>query len=593
MEQNKLLFFIFGLLLLVGCKTSKPLISEGVKEEQSPSISKPEDLPFEKRMTLSAMLFDGMKFSVTQNYVQAAEVYLQVLNVDPNNDVACYQLSRLYTLNNQISNALVFAEKASRLSPQNEWYLINLATLYTNSNQYYKSSLVYQKLVELFPEKLDYAYELANTYVRLQKISLAIAVYDELEKKFGVNDAWGMQKYKLYSFDKEPQKAEMELFKLVQTYPLEIKYLEILATMASEQKNYDKTYEYYQKILNIDPLNPYIQLNLVDYYLKVKNPDSAFSYLGRAMLNPSLDLKTKIQFLQVYYSEQAKMSHDIAKEAKVIFTNLTQAYPYEFRLHREYAQFLFVREEYESSRQELLTYIAADSSDFFSWGLLLTISAQLSDTIGLISYFERAVSIFPEQVSIYTLPLYYMQVQEEHEKVIRYAQQGLQYVLPKDKEIQFQLNIMLAEALFQKQRYAECAEVCKKSLELAPNDLGLMNNYAYYLSVAKINLEEAEKIGRKICQKEPLNYTFLDTYAWVLFQQEKYKEALPILEKAVSLSEYREPVLLEHYGDVLFKVGEEDKALEYWQKALDATEKSSKEYEILIQKVTTRKWVEK
>jgi len=66
---------------------------------------------------------------------------------------------------------------------------------------------------------------------------------------------------------------------------------------------------------------------------------------------------------------------------------------------------------------------------------------------------------------------------------------------------------------------------------------------------------------------EPTNPTYLDTYAWILYEQGAYTMAKIYIENAVKYSE-NEPSaeILEHYGDILFKTGEPEKALEQWKK---------------------------
>ena len=64
-------------------------------------------------------------------------------------------------------------------------------------------------------------------------------------------------------------------------------------------------------------------------------------------------------------------------------------------------------------------------------------------------------------------------------------------------------------------------------------------------------------MSKKTIIAEPENYTYLDTYAWVLFNKENYKKALEYIEKAVQFKGSEDADILEHYGDIL------DKA---WQK---------------------------
>jgi Tfp pilus assembly protein PilF len=69
------------------------------------------------------------------------------------------------------------------------------------------------------------------------------------------------------------------------------------------------------------------------------------------------------------------------------------------------------------------------------------------------------------------------------------------------------------------------------------NDAMVLNNYAYYLSLKQKDLKRAEEMSRLSNELEPDNATYLDTYAWVLFQQKRYEEAKQYMDKVVELME--------------------------------------------------------
>lgn len=100
-----------------------------------------------------------------------------------------------------------------------------------------------------------------------------------------------------------------------------------------------------------------------------------------------------------------------------------------------------------------------------------------------------------------------------------------------------------------------------------PADIITLNNYAYYLSLEGRDLARALEMSAKTIQEEPLNATYLDTYAWVLFRMGKFGDARQYLEKALQYMETDSPDIYEHYGDVLFKCGNLEGALENWHRA--------------------------
>ena len=86
------------------------------------------------------------------------------------------------------------------------------------------------------------------------------------------------------------------------------------------------------------------------------------------------------------------------------------------------------------------------------------------------------------------------------------------------------------------------------------------------IALRQDHLEKAEQMAEKAVKNNPDNNTFLDTYAWVLFMREKYKEAKKVMEKAINSGNVS-AIHYEHYGDILYKLGNVDLAVEQWQKA--------------------------
>jgi tetratricopeptide (TPR) repeat protein len=113
-----------------------------------------------------------------------------------------------------------------------------------------------------------------------------------------------------------------------------------------------------------------------------------------------------------------------------------------------------------------------------------------------------------------------------------------------------------------------------------------MNNYAYFLSEEKKDLRKAERMSGKTVELEPNNSTYLDTYAWILYQQGNYTLAKLYIEKAVSNMKEDEAsdVIYDHAGDIYASLNDIKKALEMWQKALEVNSENA-DLKAKIQKV--------
>ena len=127
-------------------------------------------------------------------------------------------------------------------------------------------------------------------------------------------------------------------------------------------------------------------------------------------------------------------------------------------------------------------------------------------------------------------------------------------------------------------------------LQWKDDNYGCLNNYAYYLSVENKDLDKAAQMSYRTVQAEPDNSTFLDTYAWILFMQKKYAEALQYIDMAVKNDTTKSAVIIEHAGDIHAVNGDIDGAVKYWNEALKA---GAENETVLRRKIKLRKYVEK
>ena len=105
------------------------------------------------------------------------------------------------------------------------------------------------------------------------------------------------------------------------------------------------------------------------------------------------------------------------------------------------------------------------------------------------------------------------------------------------------------------------------ALVYEPDNVQVLNNYSYYLSLRNENLEKATQMSKKSNKLSPENASFQDTYAWILYQKKEYELAKTWLIKAYENGGKLSPVITEHLGDVCFQLGDSNSALIYWGKA--------------------------
>ena len=105
----------------------------------------------------------------------------------------------------------------------------------------------------------------------------------------------------------------------------------------------------------------------------------------------------------------------------------------------------------------------------------------------------------------------------------------------------------------------------EKSLEYLPENVIVLNNYAYYLSLRGENLEKAKQMSEKTLELFPEEANYLDTYAWILYKLKDYETAKIIMLQAIEIAESK--TFYNHLSDILIQLGELEEAEKYKLKA--------------------------
>ena len=158
-----------------------------------------------------------------------------------------------------------------------------------------------------------------------------------------------------------------------------------------------------------------------------------------------------------------------------------------------------------------------------------------------------------------------------------------------NKELVSDLYGLMGEMYHEKGMDKEAFAAYDSCLIWNSENIGCLNNYAYYLSLTGNGLQKAEQMSYKTVKAEPDNGTYLDTYAWILFMQGRYEEAKIYIEQA--LKNYKTPSadVIEHAGDIFWKCGDRNAAVEYWKQAVDAGGSDS----VLKKKLKQKKYLNK
>jgi tetratricopeptide (TPR) repeat protein len=183
----------------------------------------------------------------------------------------------------------------------------------------------------------------------------------------------------------------------------------------------------------------------------------------------------------------------------------------------------------------------------------------------LIAHSEAGLELFPNQALMYYFNGY-GQMRKRHFREAASSLEQAKRLSASNQALVAEINSMLGDIYNGTREYEKSDMAYEQALAFNPNNDLVLNNYSYYLALRKENLERAEKMSAQLIKSHPKNASYLDTYAWVLFMREKYKEARKVMEEAINTGDAG-ATHFEHYGDILFKLGDTDAAVKQWQKA--------------------------
>jgi tetratricopeptide (TPR) repeat protein len=115
-----------------------------------------------------------------------------------------------------------------------------------------------------------------------------------------------------------------------------------------------------------------------------------------------------------------------------------------------------------------------------------------------------------------------------------------------------------------------------------PNNTGVLNNLAYMLAVNNERLPEALEHAERAYKLRPDVPSILDTYSYVLYKNDKPREAEEFLLAAIQQYEqdmaYVPAEVYEHLGMIKEKLGAKGEALAAYQQALDALDAGASQF---------------
>ena len=526
----------------------------------------------------------GIEAKYNENYEVAIWNFEQALRFFKDDDASMYELSALYHKNNRNVEALSMIKQAANLKPDNKWYQIRLAKLYLQNSDYKAFMQIYDKLLEKDPENLEYLEDYIGALITYGEYDKLLEKLDTIEKLLGKNEQIFLQKIQVYSDQGKKDKVISELENLVDFMPENTRYRAMLAEAYRKAKRDKDAYLQYMKIKELDPEDKYINVSLMDYYLNVSNKDKAFEEFLAAINNPNLEYDTKVQLCKLFMSKYHTIS---GYEIATIGTTFINAYPEKSAGYNLVGTLYYMQKDYLKAKEFYVNAVKYGDTEYATLAQLAMCYGILEDYKGTIEYTNRAIALYPDQPYLYQLNAVGHLMLNDYENALMTLEKGRRFVADQSLMLTFDTNI--ADCYYKLKNKEKLYETYNKILAYDPDNVYVLNNYAYYLSLDNKDLERALEMSAKTIKAEPKNATYLDTYAWILYKLGRYEEAKKYMEKVFKYDKKPQGVNYEHLGDIIFKLGDTKNAVKNWKKAKKAGGEVS---EFLEQKIKDEKLYE-
>ena len=506
----------------------------------------------------------GIEEKYKENVDMAIGYFEEALKAFPEDHASMYELSVLYYNQGLPEKGFEMIKNAVELDSTNKWYKIRLADFYKSNYDYESFVNIYDELLEDEPNNLNYLEVYIDALLQLERFEQMIVKLDVFEDNIGVSEYISMMKIETYNLLGNGDKVVEELEKLTNAFPYETRYMSILAETYIQSGRDKDALDLYLKVKQLNPEDPYINTSLLEYYQKHGELDKAFEEFILMIKNKNLDYKTKEQIYEYWFDSKVE-SEKLVEEAELAGKAFLETYPDKELGYYVIGTVHYNNEDFSTAREYYLDAIARDSSSFMSWYQLIFTDMELDDVDSLYKHTSGALRFYPEQPLFYLFNGAALIEMEKYEEAIKVLEKGR--FMSADKELTANFDIYIADIYHELGEKEKMYKQYDRVLKNDPENVYVLNNYAYFLSEDNIRLDEALKMSAITIKNEPKNPTYIDTYAWILYKLGRYKEAKEWIIEVFIYDSNANAVNYEHYGDILYKLGDKKNAVQKWKKA--------------------------
>ncbi len=521
---------------------------------------------------LSYYFLEGSKQKLQGNYTAAYDLFQHCLDIDPTSPEALYEMAYMMYYLRQDSIGIEMFRMASDLDPLNPWYLETLAAAYMSDGDNENAIPVLERLSKIQTKRTDILLQLSELYKAEGNLKKSISALDRIEVLEGRTIPTSMQKYSLYQLQKKKKEAFAELLSLQAESPHDLRIPIILGREYLAFDEEQKALECYELVRRADPDNPQLQMAIIEY-MQYKGEDSLYVAVRDSLIySPGVDSDLRLTMMATII-EELEYAPDGKERTLQMLDSITTLFPTSETYSMRAAYFIQAKAGNDSIALALRDILKVDPSNQLAINRLLPFFIAQDDLENAIEICYIGINSYPEDLAYHYFLGASLYRLDRLDDAIEAFNNGICQVNDESQpNVVSDLYYVLGDCYHEKGDTAAAYEAYEKSLLCNEDNASCLNNYSYYLSLEGEQLEKAEKMAYRAIKLEPLNKTFLDTYAWVLFRSGNVSMAKFYIDRVIPPTADDETIIadeelpadvIQHAADIYRTNGLEEEAQRY------------------------------
>lgn len=503
----------------------------------------------------------------------------------------------------------------------------------------------YRALMLAHPGRSEYALEYAKAratdFLRgdSSAIADALGVMDSLEAVRGVQPIFVYTRIRMIAMSGDTARMVSEISRLPRLQPDDSRFSSVAGSLFASVNRLDSAKVYFDRAVQLDSTDGDALLGRTNYYLAIGDSATYNREVEHVLNNDNIEFESKLDLLADYTRALYKDS-GTRRQVESLFEHMLEIHPGEAPLHHLYGAYLATMDDPAAACEQFGFAMDLDPTDEDYPHMRMSTALQAGDTATAIEAMRAAAArIHNPMFNVSGSALLDISGDSKGALALLDSYEISDADNPRAISVLLQQR---GDLLYKLELLDSALTSYERSIKLDPTNAGSLNNLAYFLADNDRDIDRAEGYALRAVKSEPDNPTYVDTYAWVLYKLGDYDGARRRIDDALALYKPGDTVALEtdtimfaeeltavendhdptlvrnreafenseidesealvevaeeatgepiskdildHAGDIYFMCGETDRAVEFWQKALEIDPKDKR----IEKKVKSRK----